>query len=215
MEIYHVLNRGVDKRKITLDDTDRLRFLHNLFVFNDQHSAYNYMPSKQHKKNPPRKLLVHIHAFCLMPNHYHLLISPIIENGIALFMKKISMGYTKYFNKRHTRSGALWQGKYKKVLIENNAHFIYIPYYIHLNALDMKYPQWRQGNVKNTSKAMKCLNEYRWSSHLDYNGIKNFPSITQREFLSPILGTKQKYENEIANIITNPDTDELQSSLLE
>ncbi len=205
MEIYHVLNRGVDKRNITLDDADRMRFLHDLFIFNDQHHVLHYNLSKRHKINSSRKLLVHIYAFCLMPNHYHLLISPVVENGVSLFMKKLSMGYTKYFNERHIRSGALWQGKHKKVLIENDAHFMYIPYYIHLNALDMAYPQWRQGNVRNPSKALEYLNKYRWSSHQDYNGIKNFPSITQREFLSPLLGAQKEYEDGIMNIITNPD----------
>jgi len=203
MELYHVLNRGVDKRDVVLDDRDRVRFLHDLFVFNDQHPVLHYKLPERQKENRARKLLVYIHAFCLMPNHYHLLLSPSVENGIALFMKKLNMGYTKYFNERYARSGALWQGKFKRILIERDAHFLYIPYYIHLNPLDLIFPEWRVGQVENPRRALDYLNAYRWSSHLDYKGAKNFPSITQREFLTSILGSRLKYEKEIMNIITD------------
>lgn len=113
------------------------------------------------------------------------------------------MGYAKYFNERRERSGALWQGKYKRILIERDAHFLHIPYYIHLNALDLAYPEWRSGQVKDASGALKYLNTYRWSSHLDYSGTKNFPSITHREFFSSLLGARKDYEKEICNIITD------------
>ena len=205
MELSHVLNRGVDKRQVFSDDRDRARFLHDLFVFNDQQPVIHYKRPERKSENRARKLLVHIHAFCLMPNHYHLLLSPVAENGIPLFMKKLSMGYTKYFNERHGRSGALWQGKYKRIPIERDSHFLYIPYYIHLNALDLSYPEWRNGKVRDVRGALKYLNSYRWSSHPDYNEIKNFPSITQREFLSSLLGTKKNYEKELGDIITDPE----------
>jgi len=205
MELFHVLNRGVDKRDIVIDDHDRVRFMHDLYVFNDLHPTLHYKLQRRQKEDRPRKLLVKIHAFCLMSNHYHLILSPIIENGIALFMKKLSMGYTKYFNERYTRSGALWQGKYKRIPILSDSHFLYIPYYVHLNALDFTHPEWRTGGVRDTKQALTSLNNYRWSSHLDYCGIKNFPSITHRSFLSPILGTSQAYEKEIKNIITHPN----------
>lgn len=203
MDLYHVLNRGVDKRNIVIDDHDRLRFMHDLFVFNDEQHVLHPKLSQRRDERSTRKLLVHIHSFCLMPNHYHLLLSPLVENGIALFMKKLNMGYTKYFNERHNRSGALWQGKFKRILLENDAHFLYIPYYIHLNPLDLKFPEWRTGNIKNFNEALTYLNTYRWSSHLDYEGTRNFPSISHREFLSPLLGTKDNYEKNIKNIITN------------
>ena len=212
MEFYHVLNRGVDKREVVLDDADRLRFLHDLFVFNDLNPALHPKIPERREEGQRRKLLVRVHAFCLMPNHFHLLLSPQIENGIPLFMKKLGMGYTKYFNERYERSGALWQGKYKRILIERDAHFLFIPYYIHLNALDLTYPEWRTGQVKDIRKALEHLNTYRWSSHLDYIGIKNFPSITQRELLSSLFETKQNYEKEITNIIS--DTELAKKSLI-
>ena len=204
MEIYHAYNRGSDKRAVVLDDEDRVRFLHDLFVFNDKNATPNYILASR-KEERPRAVLVRIHAFCLMNNHYHLLLSPARENGIPEFMKKLNMGYAKYFNKKYDRSGTLWQGTYKKKLIKRDAHFLYIPYYIHLNALDYSHPEWREGKVKDVSKALEALRAYRWSSHLDYLGEKNFPSITEREFLAGTIGTKERYEKEIASIITKAE----------
>ena len=139
-----------------------------------------------------------------MKNHYHLLLSPRVEDGIALFMKKLNMGYTKYFNEKYERTGTLWQGRHKKILIERDAHFIYIPYYIHLNPLDYVMPEWRGGNVRSPAQALKHLGDYRWSSHLDYLGVRNFPSLIERPLLAEMLGTRIRYEREIRTIITDP-----------
>lgn len=202
MELFHLLNRGVDKREIFLDDSDRARFVHDLFAFNSPALSLNFeQPERQLEERRIHKRLVDIHAFCLMGNHYHLLVSELVERGISLFMHKMNMGYSKYFNERYERTGALWQGKFKKIHITRDAHFLYIPYYIHLNPLDFAMPEWRDGEVKDVSKALEFLLAYRWSSHLDYLGEKNFPSITRRDFLFDILGARNKYEKEIANII--------------
>ena len=118
MELYHVLNRGVDKRDVVIDDSDRLRFVHSLFVFNDKNPLNeNHRLKGETLSASDRKPLVHIHAWCLMSNHYHLLLSPIDDDLSLLsrFMKKLNMGYARYFNERHKRSGYLWQGKYKKI----------------------------------------------------------------------------------------------------
>lgn len=203
MEFYHVLNRGADKRKIFLDDKDRFRFIHDLFEFNDTNNVnpnngyffrarecmdvgrpYMNKKANKHLVRATRDRLVKIHAFCLMPNHYHLLLSPIKPQGISLFLKKLNGGYSKYFNERHGRGGTLYQGKYKKILIENDAHFLYIPFYIHFNPLDLRYPDWRQGRISNHKDAEAYLLSYRWSSHPDYLGERNFPSVTDRSFLS-------------------------------
>jgi putative transposase len=206
-EFYHVYNRGTDKRKTFTENADCARFVHDLFEFNDTAHApeYNRRAHVGHPMSHMREKLVDIHAWCLMPNHYHLLLSPRTENGIALFMKKVNMGYSKYFNEKYERTGSLWQGKYKKLLIERDAHFLYIPYYIHLNPLDLAFPEWREGKVRDAGKALAYLSRYRWSSHLDYLGDKNFPSLLQRRTLQGILGSGERYEREIANIIGDPE----------
>jgi len=203
MEFWHLIGRGVEKRDVVMDNHDRLRFIHNLYALNDRNATPNYVLNVR-REDHMRVQLVDIHAYCLMKNHYHLLVSERIKNGISLFMQKINMGYTKYFNNRYERSGALWQGKYRKVRIKRDAHFLYIPFYIHLNPLDYMTPEWRKGETRNTSKALKSLLEYRWSSHLDYLGVRNFPSIIRTDVLNPILGTRAEYERTIADIIQDP-----------
>ena len=205
MDFYHLCNRGVDKRDIFLDDQDYLRFVHDLFEFNDEHATpsintYNFVksldigrPNMTMPRRKPRKLLVNLHCFALMPNHYHLLVSPLTENAIPLFMKKLNMGYAKYFNERYERSGALFQGKYRKVLVERDAHFLYLPYYIHFNPLDLALPEWRGKRLRSIKNAMDFLDAYRWSSHQDYLGMKNLPSLTQRDFLLQHFGGSDGY----------------------
>lgn len=207
--IYHVLNRGVDGRKIFLDDHDYFRFVHNLFEFNDQNEINNgtyYFRQNQSTKalrapyiapereRKPRKLLVEVLAFALMPNHYHLLLRPRVDCGITKFMQRLNAGYAMYFNGKNKRQGTLFQGRYKSIVVERDAHFIHLPYYIHCNPLDLRAPEWRRREMKNTKSAIDFLKSYRWSSHMDYCGIKNFPSVTQRETLLRFFGGEKEYK---------------------
>lgn len=207
-EIYHIFNRGVDKRKIFLDKQDYFRFIHDLFKFNDQNPINTTFRAfqKLNKNNViqlrtiekrPRKLLVDIHAFCLMPNHYHLLLSPRIKNSIPKFMQKLNKGYSRYFNEKYKRQGTLFEGRYKSILITDESHFYHLPYYIHLNPLDLKFPEWRKGELRNCKEAIKFLENYRWSSHLDYIAIKNFPSVTNRNFLLKVFDGEKEYKKSI------------------
>lgn len=203
MEFYHLINRGVDKRRVFMSESDYVRFIHDMYVFNDSQPAPNYIV-KAREAERRRDMLVYIHAFSLMPNHYHLLVSPRKKGGMSLFMRKLNMGYAKYVNEKYGRAGVLWQGTFRKVLLERDAHFNYIPYYIHLNPLDMTFPGWRSGKVKNIRGALAFLRSFRWSSYLDYNGMKNFPSILHMAELRPILGTSRNQAEEIRSIISDP-----------
>lgn len=192
MEIYHVLNRGVDKRKIFLSEKDYVRFVHNLFAFNDYKNVNNNLNATKRasggeigieSKRRKRELLVKIHAFVLMPNHYHLLITPLFDGALPIFLKKINMGYSKYFNEKNNRTGALFQGKTKRILIDKNPYYMHIVHYIHCNPLDLdkKFSVWRKRGMDNLEAAQVYLEKYRWSSYRDYIEIKNFPSVTNRE----------------------------------
>jgi len=155
--------------------------------------------------NRKRQPLVDIHAWCLMDNHYHLLLSPRNDDirNISKFVKKLNMGYAKFFNEKYQRTGYLWQGRYKKVKIENDAQFLYIPYYIHLNPLDFKLKHWRLGEVHDLKKLQDILSKYRWSSYLDYIGKNNFPSIINKSYLENVLGSVSNQQKEIENIVSN------------
>lgn len=202
-EIYHIYNRGVEKRDIFSNQKDYFRFIHDLFEFNDQTSAGKFSQKTEEKseaelpKIKPRKLLVEILTFCLMPNHYHLLLRQKREKGIVRFMQKLGTGYTNYFNKKYERVGGLFQGRFKAIHVNREEYLDYLLYYIHFNPLDLIEPEWREGEIKNYQKAIKFLNSYRWSSHLDYIGEKNFPSVTQGEFLLKILGGGENYKQNI------------------
>jgi len=217
--IFHTLNRGVDKRDIFLDDQDRLRFVHDLFEFNDQSNANNvfyfFRKDLVGTERKPRKLLVDIFAFCLMPHHYHLLLQPRVENGVSKFMKKLNMGYAQYFNQKYGRSGALFEGRYKRILVKNEAHFIHIPYYIHANPLDYYEPGWRHKRVNNYKKALKFLEDYKWSSHADYLEGKNFPSVTSREFLLEFFGGVEGYKKSFTEWLSDFDMENLEGHSLE
>lgn len=212
MDFYHLINRGVDKRRVYEEDGDYIRFIHDMYVFNDTQSAPNYAVKAragEHKRN----LLVRIHAFSLMPNHYHILASPVQEGGLSLFMRKLNMGYAKYFNEKYERSGVLWQGTFRKIQIMRDAHFKYIPYYIHLNPLDLTHPQWRSGSLRNYTNALTSLGEYRWSSYLDYIGVRNFPSLLYTSELRAVLGAKIEQLGEIKAIVSNPELAQAGSDL--
>ena len=206
-EIYHIYNRGVDKRDVFMDDGDRLRFIHDLFEFNNQDSSLNlndYLVRGKYLEvglpdinRKPRKLIVEILAYSLMSNHFHLLVRQKTDNGITEFMRKMGTGYTNYFNNKYERNGALFQGKFKSVHVAKDAHFMYLPIYIHLNPLDFKFKEWREGKVKNYKKAIEFLDSYRWSSYMDYTGQKNFPSLIRKDFLMYRLGNEQKFKKEI------------------
>lgn len=202
MELYHVLNRGTEKRAIFMDDRDRARFVHDMFEFNDTRPARNV--SHSFKKaidimdvgHPyiERERIVDLHGWCLMRNHYHLLLSERKEGGITTFMRKLNTGYTNYFNTRYKRSGVLFQGKTKKVLIHSSAHFLHILHYIHLNPLDYvaRAREWRTRRVSEPEKAKVYLEKYRWSSYGDYCNRPNFPSILTTDFFKDSIGNIEK-----------------------
>lgn len=227
-EFYHLLNRGVDKRKIFLEDKNYLRFVYNLVEFNNVENTEGnnrlHVPKTTQlfdigcrtvvegkKQNP----LVTIHFFCLMPNHYHLLVSPVVDDGIPRFMKKLNMGYAKYFNEKNNRTGALFQGKYKSIQVTRDAHFLYLPYYIHFNPLDLTMPQWREQKIRSSKQAFEYLKSYRWSSHLDYLGIKNFPSVTQRDFFLDFFEGEQSYYRSVKKYLREWDNTDVVEVALE
>lgn len=225
-EIYHIYNRGVEKRIVFLEDLDYLRFIHDLFEFNNSNPSQKlYIPTQfsevglpkivVENKQEPRKLLVEILAFCLMPNHFHLMVKQKSENGITQFMRKLGTGYTNYFNQKYERVGALFQGIFKAVLVKEESHFIHLPYYIHLNPLDLITPEWRKKEIKNLNKTITFLENYRWSSYQDYIDQKNFPSVTQREFLLKFFNGSKTYKKDMLGWLKEINLDEIKDLTLE
>lgn len=137
-EYYHVFNRGVEKRDIFLCDGDYARFLLSMKEFNRIDPIFSlYWHSQQAKKGNVDvgrlQKLVEIVCYCLNPNHIHFILKQVSESGISEFMKRLSGGYTKYFNYRYKRSGVLFQGKFKSVHIKTNPHLLYLSAYVNRN----------------------------------------------------------------------------------
>jgi putative transposase len=225
MEFYHVLNRGVEKRDIFMDNHDYWRFVHNLFEFNDTKAAHNsgYFFGNNNKQSidlrnqyndRKRERLVDIHGWCLMKNHYHLLLSERVDGGLTKFMRKLNVGYANYFNKRYSRSGSLFQGRTKKKLIDSDAYFIYILHYIHLNPLDFLVgaKDWRGREIKSSKEALGFLEKYRWSSYLDYCDKDNIPSILTKDLFKDVHGDVSKAT---AEYLKGIEMETLQSYTLE
>ncbi len=195
------------KISVKTKDITKFNFPHNKYSLIVSVAAIDFLKKSEIEKIYGRRKTIYSKrtkkivsknlAFCLMPNHYHLLLMPLSENSLPRFMKKINMGYAKYFNEKHHRTGTLFEGRYKLVPVNKNSHLVHLPYYIHLNPLDLIEPEWRKKELKNYKKAINFLKKYRWSSHLDYAGEKNFPSVTQRDFLLKIFGNSKKYQKEI------------------
>src|SRR3989344_373702 len=217
MELYHVLNRGVEKRTIFMDDRDRARFVHDLYEFNDKnptinnnrHAMIDLRGLSSRNKPRPRGKLVDIHGWCLMGNHYHLLLSEIVDGGLSKFLMKLNVGYAKYFNERYTRTGTLFQSRTKRVLITKDAHFLHILHYIHLNPLDFleSASTWRSGKIASTRSALAHLRSYRWSSYLDYCNKNNFPSILTRDLFDDVF---KDYSRQLEKFVRDMKFDSLQ-----
>lgn len=136
-EYYHIYNRGTDKRNIFVDEKDFLRFWDSIFDFNQTDpigSVYEFsFKKKTGKIDKKERPLVQFVAYCINPNHFHFLITPLQEKGIEKFMQRLGNGYTKYFNNRHKRSGVLFQGKFKSKHINSNQYLLHLSAYINEN----------------------------------------------------------------------------------
>jgi len=111
--------------------------------------------------------LVAIGAYCLMPNHFHLLIKEITEGGIVKFMSKLLTAYSAYFNKKYERAGALFGSEFKSTHLDADEYLKYIYSYIHLNPLKLFNTNWKSEKL-DSSKVESFLNKYKYSSYQDY-----------------------------------------------
>lgn len=155
------------------------------------------------KLSDNRELLVEILTFCFMPNHIHLLVRQLKDGGISKFMQKLGTGYPGYFKRKYNleRRGHFFQERFVAVHIKTDEQLKAVFAYIHTNPLSLIEPKWKKGEIKNIKKAIKFLENYKWSSYLDYIGKKNFPSITERKFLLETMGEEQGCKDFINNWI--------------
>ncbi len=204
-EYYHLYNRGNSKQKIFHDQEDYNRFAALLYACNREE---NIKADDLGKKEDFFHLdqsdacIVAIGAYCLMPNHFHLLINEIIDNGITRFMRKLCTAYVMYYNKKYKRTGGLFEGKFKSEYLLSDRYLKYIFSYIHLNPVKLIEPKWRDIGVKNIHGVKRYLNSYKYSSYCDYLGEnRKHNSILNIDRFPKYFPTKRSFEYEIQNWI--------------
>ncbi len=206
-EYYHLYNRGIDKRIIFKLKRDYERFMVLLYLANsDESFRLDNLISIQHKtfdeilvldKGEP---LVSIGVWCIMENHFHLVVRQEVDGGITQFMRKLGVGYSMFFNIKYQRKGALFGGPFKSKFIGDDDYMRQLFGYIHLNPLEIKFPDWKNTLARTvlarSDDMKKFLEEYGYSSYLDYLGrdraeknilsTKNFPDY---------FGEQQSFRN--------------------
>lgn len=179
---YHVTARGNERRDIFRDDRDRERFVTLLAELEKRYG-------------------LEVHGYVLMPNHYHLMLRLNRESGLSKGMQWLAVSYTVWFNRRHRRSGHLFQGRFKSVVVEFERWGQELSRYVHLNPVRVK----ALGLSKSARKAdrvglgerldksiilqrLKMLREFRWSSYPSYTGYRRPPEWLRTEVILNCLG---------------------------
>ena len=205
-DIAHVCNRGIEKRKIFIDKGDYVRFTDNLFLLNNESGKIRTVKNifSTTKKIPKQKKLVEVLKWSLLPNHYHLLLYENTDDGILEFTKRLGNAYTKYFNiKNEGRSGYVFQNRAKIIPINQEKQFLYIPFYIDINPLDLIFPDRKNISLSDNKKALDFLRDYEWSSFKDYFGKGNRGIILNKDLFYEQFDLDPKtYEKELLNSST-------------
>ncbi len=182
-EYYHIYNRGIHKQTIFHDRSDYARFLFLILYFQSTFIFKNviriilgYIKKSEFiiENKTLQEILksksVEIVSFCIMPNHFHILIKQLKDDGIASYMHRVLGGYSRYYNKKYGTSGHVFQGAYKAVLIESNIQLLYLTAYIHRNPRTLVGWQDREF-------------EYEWSSYQDYIKDNRFGELLVRSIV--------------------------------
>jgi len=182
-EFLHIYNRGIAKSVIFFNDRDRKRFLFLIMMFQIPETMKNIdrmfknfvLDPETYIKNFDSAQLknrqVELVSFCLMPNHFHLLVREVKEGGVSKYMQRLQNAYTKYINTKYDRSGHLLQGAYKAVLIENNEQLLYVSSYIHKNPREIK--EYKNKEIK-----------YFWSSYQDCALVNRWGKFLKHDILT-------------------------------
>jgi len=194
-EFYHIYNRGINHCRTFIDkrDFNRAQLSLDFYRFISppmRLSFYLRLPGHQQEEMSNElkrgKVLVEIVSYCLMGDHFHLLLRQRADGGIAKFMSNFQNSYTRYFNKRHKRDGSLFLDQFKAVRVVSEQQLLHLSRYIHLNP-------YSSYTVKNFSE----LKNYQWSSFLEYLGEKN--GFCTTGVVLSYFPSKEKYENFVLN----------------
>lgn len=193
-ETYHVYNRGAHKEATFIQPLDYERFLLLMHLSNNTEPIQlSRLASDCRKLKKPYssifkdettdQSLVQILAYCLMPNHFHIVLRQVSEDGITKFMHRLATAYSMYFNASYAHSGVLFQGRFKSQIIDNEPYFRYIFSYVHTNSIDLIEPNWEDEGIADIKKVDSFVSNYTYSSFRDYHESMDRP---ERAILSNV-----------------------------
>jgi len=192
-EYYHIFNRAVNKQVIFHDTSDYFRFLFLTLYFQSpiifqqlgrkvkefvQSRALDSVEEDEIIKKRRNELV----AFCIMPNHFHLIVKELDEGGIAAYMQRVLTSYSKYYNTKYEKSGHVFQGPYQAVHVEDNRQLLHLSAYIHRNPREI-------------SKWFNKEEQYPWSSYQDFIGENRWGNLIMLDIIIGQFKDKAEYEN--------------------
>lgn len=172
-EFYHIYNRGLEKQTVFSNKRDHAFFMQALSYYQIENPKPKFSLYKVSKVFPvdQTKKMVDVICYCLMPNHFHLLLRQVRDNGISELLRKFIHSYTNYRNLKYNRQGPVFQGMFKAVRVESDEQLTHVSRYIHLNPL-----------VANLVSKQN-FSFYPWSSYPVYLDLVKNENIAKDEIL--------------------------------
>ncbi|MBU1160001.1 transposase [Patescibacteria group bacterium] len=204
-EYYHIYSRTILNIPEFRNKTNAQKLLQSFLIANSTRSSEAFQTLRNDKDTPLKKIIeilqkgermVDVLCYAIMPDHYHLLLREIKENGISNFILKCNTSIAKYINIKNDRKGALFENRFKSKHINSNEYLLHLSLYIHLNPLDfLVNKNWRVHKLKNWNEAKKKLLDYPWSS-IKYFLIKNHEDsiISGSKILNEQFANEKEYE---------------------
>jgi len=197
-EFYHLYNRGNSRQKIFVTQADHERFMALLYIANGTKAVdFREIDDQLLFEFDRGEQQVAIGAYCLMPNHFHILATPLVEDGMVTFMRKLGTGYSMYFNKKHHRTGSLFEGRFKSEHVDSDTYLKYLFAYIHLNPVKLIQPKWQQEGIVDLYDTFKYLEQYQYSSYIDNQITRPESNIINRTKFPEYFTTKKEYDSEM------------------
>ena len=192
-EYYHIFNRAVNKQVIFHDTSDYFRFLFLTLYFQSPiifqqlgRKVKEFVQSRAldnvEEDEIIKKRRVELVVFCIMPNHFHLIVKELDEGGIAAYMQRVLTSYSKYYNTKYQKSGHVFQGPYRAVHIADDRQLLHLSAYIHRNPREI-------------SKWFKKEDQYIWSSYQDFIDENRWGNLIMPDIVIGQFKDKAEYEN--------------------
>src|SRR3989344_2192701 len=191
-EYYHIFNRAVNKQIIFHDVSDYFRFLFLILYLQSPiifqqlgRKVKEFVQSRALDSGEEDKIIkkrrVELVAFCIMPNHFHLIVKELEEGGITAYMQRVLTAYSKYYNTKYAKSGHVFQGPYQAVHIKDDRQLLYLSAYIHRNPREI-------------SKWLNKEDKYPWSSYQDIISENRWDKLLLPDVLMGEFKNRKKYD---------------------